>query len=320
MNISICNVCNNNCSYCFQSLYNNKGDKKFITLEHYQELLNFINFFNNDNYIRIIGGEPTLHPQIIDILELTKQNGYIPLLITNLSCNLNLLKQIINLKDIVLFINATQPEDKRENFENNIQFLIDNNISNFGLSFCVTTNDEENSKTLKYLEHLLKKFKKLNFRISPASPNNLDKHKIIDYSNIYLKINDLLNKYNSKCVFDCPQTPCTIPINTLQILRNSNAFKEDLNLRPCLYEKCHGALDILLDDKLYFCNSLNSIGIDIKDYSNLNDCYNALIFKISELMNEENTYKFCDKNCQFLYDCQGFCPAIVNNFLQFNKE
>lgn len=308
INISINNVCNNNCSYCFQSTYNNKSEKKYITLEHYNFILNFLKN-SSINHINLLGGEPTLHPELLQIIDDTLNKNYSVLLISNLLVQDEEYFSQIAQKDIGLLVNATQTDKNRPLFERNLQTLLNFKGPNkFGISFCLTGNKEEDDRSFEYMEFLSQKFNDYNlrFRISPASPNDFKTFKIINYSDHYKKIQDMLSKYNNTFNFDCTLNYCQIDYSTLD-----NLFVNDCEFNEIIRKfstRCCGALDILLDDKLYFCNSLRNIGVDIFKYKNFDEAYAELILKISEVI-DSNIYKYCDPDCQKKNYCIGPCPA-----------
>lgn len=82
-NIAITTYCNLHCPYCFADTMINTEDIKNISLEQFEFILNWLDKDNNKDAISnigLIGGEPTLHPQFKQILEITdkfitKYNG-----------------------------------------------------------------------------------------------------------------------------------------------------------------------------------------------------------------------------------------------------
>lgn len=78
--VELTNKCNLKCVYCYNAS-GLKGDTYFKA-EAYHEILNVL-MDNSVNSIVLSGGEPLLHPEIIDILNLTFQHKIRPLIITN---------------------------------------------------------------------------------------------------------------------------------------------------------------------------------------------------------------------------------------------
>ena len=72
MNILLTDVCNRQCDFCFaQSVHEHKG-QKFMTKEDFIKAVTFS--LKSEHYqIRLLGGEPTLHPQFIEFLDILNE-------------------------------------------------------------------------------------------------------------------------------------------------------------------------------------------------------------------------------------------------------
>jgi hypothetical protein len=74
MNLIINDSCNGNCKFCFA-----KGTKSYMGASD-------VKFLIENNYcakvIKVMGGEPTLHPEIIDIIDVLAENN----IVFNLDC------------------------------------------------------------------------------------------------------------------------------------------------------------------------------------------------------------------------------------------
>jgi uncharacterized radical SAM superfamily Fe-S cluster-containing enzyme len=71
--IEVTDACDLNCKFC----YANSGKPKFLTLKKIGEMMDlFLNSeFGNAEILQISGGEPTLHPQIIEIIKMAREKG-----------------------------------------------------------------------------------------------------------------------------------------------------------------------------------------------------------------------------------------------------
>ncbi|MDD4151435.1 MAG: radical SAM protein [Candidatus Gracilibacteria bacterium] len=102
MDLRIVNTCNNNCLYCLESnlrkLNSKYIDKKYL----YDEILK-----NKDDKITFYGGNPLLHPYLIDIVKFCNKNNY---------------------KTIGLLTNS-------HGIENKIYSLIENGLTDIGIYF-----------------------------------------------------------------------------------------------------------------------------------------------------------------------------------------
>lgn len=86
--IEITNSCNLNCSFC----NNNKRDKKFMTIEQFEHIINEIKPYTNYIYLHV-KGEPLLHPNLKEILQICSNNK----IQVNITTNGTLLKQKENI-------------------------------------------------------------------------------------------------------------------------------------------------------------------------------------------------------------------------------
>lgn len=68
--IEITNACDLNCNFC----YANSGGKEFLSMEKIAQMLDLFieSEFGSGEILQISGGEPTMHPQIIEIIKLAK--------------------------------------------------------------------------------------------------------------------------------------------------------------------------------------------------------------------------------------------------------
>jgi hypothetical protein len=75
-NLMLNDVCNLRCPYCFALDYRGgqTSPKHFLSLEAFQARLEFLERSGMEQ-VRLLGGEPTLHPQFVDIVELVRARG-----------------------------------------------------------------------------------------------------------------------------------------------------------------------------------------------------------------------------------------------------
>ena len=93
--------CNRNCEFCIdrpnRKYYTN--DKKFIDLETVKDILKFAEE-NNIKTIALNGGEPTLHPQVVEIAKMIKEKGFTSKIFTNYDFP-EVLKKLDGIVDII---------------------------------------------------------------------------------------------------------------------------------------------------------------------------------------------------------------------------
>jgi len=125
--VEITNVCNLNCSFC--SKVNRK--QEFITLDRIDHLFNEIQDYTDYIYLHV-KGEPLLHPQLGEIIDLANKYN----LKVNLTTNGTLLKDKINIlkKENIQKINISlHSENKNDNYLEEVfntrdEFLTDKTI------------------------------------------------------------------------------------------------------------------------------------------------------------------------------------------------
>ena len=90
------NVCNYNCSYCSSEF--KSGNKRFFDLQVYIDVCNKIIQESNDQgkkvWFKFTGGEPTMYPDLIKLLQYIKSTGNYNYLITNGSRTLRFWEEV----------------------------------------------------------------------------------------------------------------------------------------------------------------------------------------------------------------------------------
>lgn len=76
--IEISNACNFNCSFCFQS----KRQKRFMNSNEFEYIVKQLKPYTNYLYLHVLG-EPLLHPDLLRILEIAKENDFFVNITTN---------------------------------------------------------------------------------------------------------------------------------------------------------------------------------------------------------------------------------------------
>ena len=154
LDVSITNRCNRNCDFCYRQSHINGED---ISVDDYKLIIKQAKDCGVQQ-IAIGGGEPTIHPEFVEILRITKENGIIP----NYSTNGD------NLNDTIL--------DYTQKYCGAIAISIYDNISNY------------ESIVLKLTEH---------YNIKVNLHFILRKDKIEAYTSLLKNPPDWFNKLNS---------------------------------------------------------------------------------------------------------------------------
>jgi MoaA/NifB/PqqE/SkfB family radical SAM enzyme len=83
-NLAISAVCNQSCPYCFTVDHRNRygSEQRFMAVQGFEERLDFLKRSGIDQ-VRLIGGEPTLHPQFIELVERARKAGFKAVVFSN---------------------------------------------------------------------------------------------------------------------------------------------------------------------------------------------------------------------------------------------
>lgn len=225
--LEITNNCNLNCSFCIK----NNRDKKFIHKDDYLKLLDKLKKYTKYLYFHV-SGEPLLHPQINELINIGSKDYYIN--ITTNGYLINRIKNNYNIRQINISLHSYSKDYNvsLENYLDNICCVIDNLSSNTYFSLRFWVNNEFNEKIIEYLNKYYKKDIKLE-----------NGFKIID--NVYISINkefiwpDLNNDYYNEVgtcyalkdhigiLVNGDIVPCCLDANG--IIKLGNIYENDLD-------------------------------------------------------------------------------------------
>ena len=167
VNISVIAACNNNCDYCFQrNSYHDSGN-----ILSYEDIEDILKWSKGAPMIRILGGEATLHPDIIKINKRITEEFELGFF-TNLLCDTKKLEELIEINYAFWLVNTTTRDELVDLFDENIKLL--NKKSNLPVSLGATlTSDlEQDEKYIRRLCKIAKENQRItkSLRIALATP------------------------------------------------------------------------------------------------------------------------------------------------------
>lgn len=296
-NLIISKSCNLRCPYCFTQNFLNKK-QAFITLQDFQKNLHFCAEYAT---IGLIGGEPLLHPQLDDIINICKINNFNIIIYTN---GVYIHKHISSLLTTTLLVNVNSPNDiGQETFniiEENCLLLKENNIP-----FTLGLNFYPDLKDYSFFLQLCQLLGVTDIRFSICAPIS-----VINKEQYYTQNLEKVKQFFKECLrlglivhLDCNHIPaCYFSFQELELFNNIVDWSNF----------CLPSLDIDFDGTVYSC-----FGTQLKDYlsstHSLQQINNNFILKYKEL----SIFNNCN-NCfkQQMQLCQGGCLA----FSQFKME
>lgn len=117
--------CNRNCAFCIDRPNGKyyKRENKYIDLETVKNILKFAEE-NNIKTIALNGGEPTLHPQVVEIAKMVKEKGFFLKIFTNYDFP-EIVKQLDGIVDIIrISYYGTMNLPKQKDFKSKITLKI----------------------------------------------------------------------------------------------------------------------------------------------------------------------------------------------------
>jgi len=225
--LEITNNCNLNCSFCIK----NNRDKKFITMDEYKIVLDKLKDYTKYLYFHV-SGEPLLHPNINDLINLASSNFQI-----NITTNGNLIKRIKdnhNIRQINISLHSFSDKYNitLESYMENIFDVIDSLKKDTYFSLRFWVNNEFNSKIIEMINDRYN----VNLELQTG-------FKITD--NVFVSVNkefiwpDLNNDYYNEdgtcyalkdhigILVNGDVVPCCLDANG--VIKLGNIYKDDLN-------------------------------------------------------------------------------------------
>lgn len=311
-NIALLNRCNLRCPYCFADSYTGK-EKEDINIDTFLELLDFA---SSDGTVGIIGGEPFLHKDINEIIDIL-EDDYRFYRVTIFTNGIFLDKSIAYLKNpkFELLVNVNSSKDiGKANFEkmtNNLHIAtakLGKERVNLGINVY-----EKNQDFSEFLS-LAKELKAEKIRVSLVIPQNKEGGSIKYFSEMkgtLLTLYKSLLELNISPCYDCNAVPeCVFDEKETELLE-SLPFENEREREIFLGKRsvCSPVIDLYPDKTATRCFGMyDKLRVKIEDFKSLTDIKNYFFKEIDcRLVNNES----CDK-CKDCYkfktfSCYGGC-------------
>lgn len=314
-NIIITEFCNLNCPYCFadsmmKDLNNNVNE---ITMLQLQNILSWLQptAIKQDFSIGIIGGEPTLHSNFIEILNyinnfcsITNSNST---LFTNGIYLYKYLPYIGKNMSILININYLQNKNLKYLYKsleqiNQLKWFDDKKVT-LGCNLYI------NESNYDYFWNIISMYRNISqIRISVTAP--IDEKLKLNKELYYLKMKPILlsflNKaknFNLSIIYDCNQIPkCMFTANELLFIESFGDYESF----------CTPIIDITPEFKASSCFGCYQL-IDCSKFETFEQLHRYFQNKIFQktLKNKINLCENCSKIN--LLQCQGGCLSFAPN-------
>lgn len=304
-NLLLTTDCQRNCSYCFAQ--ENKDKHQSFTWQNFMSAVSFV--ATGPKALNLLGGEPTLHPEFMNMLEYLIVNDYIIQVFTNGMIKQDLLDDITSLLNRVvlreqqlLFAVNVNEEKYRTEEENRRQLRFLNSMSR--LAFPSFTIHELTD--LSFLQRLVEDYYldpaiRLGLAMPVATKNN--KYLPLElYPGAAIEIFKLAqNSPGTIITFDCGFPFCMFTSEEIGELAKNK--ENDLSFI------CGSPLDIHPDLSITNCYPLaNMWKKHIQDFDNIIDAYRWLTERVNRF---DGIYGDRCKECPFFKTiCLGGCKGF----------
>jgi MoaA/NifB/PqqE/SkfB family radical SAM enzyme/collagenase-like PrtC family protease len=261
-NISITTECNRRCSYCFAGQAGlSDVCPTYMSKDTFLKALDFLKR-SDIHQVRLLGGEPTLHPDFLWFVEQTLQRGFRLLVFSNGLMPRTILSSLekYTTKQMTILLNVNSPENHP--LEENRRQI--DTLQRLNRSIILGFNIHKAVFDLDFLFDISDKFDvSRSVRLGLAHPclNGQNEHLIPeDYFWVGQKVYDFFRKAlkkNLSVEFDCGFVPCMFPREFFTLQNHSI---------QSIGRRCGVIPDILPDGSVIHCYPLASLGrLSLKD-------------------------------------------------------
>jgi organic radical activating enzyme len=326
-NLLITSLCNLSCPYCFLKgwITSDATAAQHMSLSDLNKIITWMQGMGFDN-VKLLGGEPTLHPQFITLVQrLLDRRVGIDCILTNGLADTQLYETIHKMVDTTWLVNVNHPStysaEQWERLNRNLELLkwkerggikqmgVDAGPLRLQLAITFYKPDQDYS----YIIEMAKKYGSSFIRYAPSHPSADMSNEYVDFDNLILMKRTLLNFFN-----DCakegirPNLECVLPacIFTQKELTYLGLFTEN-----ALFE-CSPHMDIMPDLTVTYCSSMKDVlpkyvagkmGFDEMLSRSFRDAISYKAFPLARC-----------RGCQMFKSayCQGYCLRYKVEFVE----
>ena len=227
LTVQILSDCNLRCCYCF-ARGSQESIHKRMSLDNIVYIANFCRA-NRIPQIRITGGEPMLHPEILEIIKLLNRSGIKIHIFSNFTVR-NIVKTLPSGIDISFLANVNMQETYEEVSYNTV---LDNLAAATTKGYIVSLGCNIYTFPFDLQNHLqlAKRFKISRLRLSPTNQIMGENNLVLTDHSLQLWLSEFDTLYSEanaagiQISFDCPIPFCMIQKDKLQFMQ------EKLNLK-----------------------------------------------------------------------------------------
>ncbi len=348
-------VCNLRCKYCFANRFVNPEEnkdlalKKQIEIDDFKEIVHFITKTRSD--MGLLGGEPTLHPKINELLDYLDGNEKVKR-VTIFTNGISLEKIIDNIcesKKLRLLVNLNSPEDIGEkNYAKVIANIDEFHSRGYNRKVLLGVNIYKEDFDYGYLIEALKRYGHEFLRVAIIAPNSeeMRRSSYLDYCK---KIKPVIlslfrNLYNLKISprFDCPANvipPCLLTdeekkfmIRFAHFIGEKYIYEEGIDpaesktfLKSAVnitnFPHCSPIIDFTINKKAIRCFPLHEEEVDMRDFKDMNELIGYFKNRYDVFAHLIPIDEKC-RDCRHMkaMSCQGGCLAYKTKEINEARE
>jgi len=304
-NLSITTICNKKCAYCFANDSRNESGDAIFDHEIFSQALDYLER-SGLKQVRLLGGEPTLHPDFTSFVTRALDRGFDIMLFTNGLMHESVLDFLNSLPQnrLTILLNTVHPGEKDTRGITRQKQV----MGKLGPVIIPGLNIYRSNLDLDYLlDYIIRYDLRKEIRMGLAHPvlsrKNIFLHpkeyKKIGYEIALFKMK--VKQYGILLGFDCGFVPCMFPDEYFELL--SAELKK---AGTC----CHPIIDLLADGSFIACYPLNNL-MRIKINSlmvaeELVKDFNTAISPYKEI----GIYPYCTSCPLFGNRCNGGCMSF----------
>jgi len=266
-NLMLTNYCNYKCSYCFgKDIMYPKNPRLTMTRESFNGIVEWVKKGPSDRIFHLMGGEPTLNPDIDWMVARLLEENMLITIFSNLATRnaFELAKKIADLP-VNWVVNVNDPKhwnkEQQQNITNSLSVL----KSRASLTFNIMPDENDNLWALEYTQRFhLNNNIKVGFLLPTYNQTNValedDQYAVV--ADKVVRLAQEAAKVDVHLDYECGIPTCAFTDEQLGILWRCGSK---------LQSGCQSRLDITPDGNVIYCLPLATLGS--KHFSQF-DCYN----------------------------------------------
>ena len=307
VNVSIISKCNNNCKYCFQQDSYHDLNKMLS----YSDIEDILRWSKGSSRIAYLGGEPTLHPDIVKILKRTVEE-FQTVMFSNLLGPTKLMEQILTeTPQVEWLVNTTTREELKDLFETNIK-LFRKHKKTISTGITLMMDEEYDDRSIRNMIRLGREYPDVvnHYRLGLATPFHKNKVELLCYNDPVLKFCRLAKQETPdiNIGFDCPTNMCQVTPKAM------GEILEEYNVQSVhMVNHCSPVFDVMVDKSIKYCSSVPDDFIPVKSYKefrNWLECEKFLYNFKNKYMERYGFHCLQEKECRNGV-CSGICFATT---------